>query len=378
MNEPPIVAGRGKLTPLDDYLSHQMPETFGSVYTSDPNFFERYYFGMINTGLSSFLMVTMAVYPNRGFKEAAVGFVHNGIERVVRSSTHLNADRFNTTIGPITVEVVEGLKRLRILVEPNQWGLSCDLTFEGRHFPHLETRNYVQTGTRVTQDYLRFTQLGRYSGTITTGGEQVDITPNSWLGQRDHSWGIRPSGPPDRNHAFAAQGLAATGWLWTWAPMQFRDFSLLWSVTEDGAGHLLKGAGAVLYPPGSPLEQIHAASFGHRLEFIPGTRKVRTGELSMVDETGKEWSVSMRPGVTFYMSTVGYGGPWAQGTYKGDGQVDGAVLDLSEPKVIGEIDGLVESACEFRCGDEVGYGAFEIMAIPPLSRYGFTRDHPAG
>src|SRR3989304_10495574 len=99
------------LTPLDDYLCHQMPDTFDAAYTSDPNFFERYYFGMMNTDLQSFMMVTMAVYPNRGFKEAAIGFVHEGKEHMVRASTHLNNDRFNTTMGPITVQVIEGLKK---------------------------------------------------------------------------------------------------------------------------------------------------------------------------------------------------------------------------------------------------------------------------
>jgi len=370
------MATRNFLTPLDDYLSHQMPETIASVYTSDPNFFERYYFGMMNTDLASFMMVTMAVYPNRGFKEAAVGFVHEGREYVVRASTHLNDDRFDTTIGPITVQVIEGLKKLRIAVGPNQWGLRCDVTFEGRHVPHLETRNYSESGTRVTQNYLRFTQLGRYTGTVNVAGKDIEITPGTWLGQRDHSWGIRPSGPPDRNHAFAQSDLRATGHLWTWAPMQFSDYSLLWSVTENGSGQLLKGAGAILYPQGSSVEQVPAVTYDHKLQFKSGTRKIKSGEISMVDENGKEWTISIRPGVTFYMSTVGYGGPWAQGTYKGDNQVDGAILDLSDPKVIAEIDGLVESACEFRCGDDVGYGAFEILAIPPLPRYGFTPDHP--
>jgi len=353
-----------------------MPETFATVYTSDPNFFERYYFGMISTDLQSFMMVTMAVYPNRGFKEAAIGFVHAGKEHMVRASTHLNYDRYNTTVGPITVQVIEGLKKLRIITAPNQWGLTCDVTFQGRHMPHLETRNYAQMGTRITQNYLRFTQLGSYSGTVTVDGKTMDITPATWLGQRDHSWGIRPSGPPDRNHAYAGQDPRAQGWLWTWAPMQYKDYSLLWSVTENGKGDLLKGAGAVLYPPGSPVEEVRMVSYDHNLQFKSGTRKIKGGEISAVDENGKEWRISIKPGVTFYMSTVGYGGPWAQGTYKGDNQVDGAVLDLSDPKVIEEIDGLVESACEFRCGDDVGYGVFEIMAIPPLQRYGFTHEHP--
>ncbi len=369
--------GRSLLTPLDEYLCHQMPETLASVYTSDPNFFERYAFGMLNTDLTSFMMATMAVYPNRGFKEAAVGFVHEGREHMVRASTHINGDRLNTTVGPITVEVVEGLQKMRIVVGSNPWGLSGDVIFEGRHFPHLETRNYVETGTRVTQNYLRFSQIGRYLGKASIAGKDIDIIPGTWFGHRDHSWGIRPSGPPDRNHAYASLNQRTNGFLWTWAPMQFSDYSLIWSVTEDGAGQLLKGAGGILYPPGSAVEEVHAVKYDHDLRFKPGTRRIESGEISMVDENGKAWTISFKPGVTFYMSTVGYGGPWAQGTYKGDNQVDGAVLDLNDPAVIAEIDGLTETACEFRCGSDVGYGAFEIVTIPPLPRYGFTADRPS-
>ena len=370
------MTARNILTPMDEYFVHQMPEPLASVNTSDPNFFERYAFGMLNTDLKSFMMATLAVYPNRGFKEAAIGFVHEGREHMVRASTHLNGDRLNTTVGPITVEVVEGLKKMRIAVGPNEWGLDCDMTFEGRHVPHLETRNYVETGARVTQNYLRFSQIGRFTGKVSLSGNELDITPDTWFGHRDHSWGIRPSGPRDQNHAYTAQSQRPEGWLWTWAPMQFDDYSLIWSVTEDGSGQLLKGAGAVLRPSGSEPEEVRAVTYDHKLRFKSGTRKVAGGEISMVDENGKEWTISFKPGMTFYMSTVGYGGPWAQGTYKGDNQVDGAVLDLNDPAVIAEIDGIVETACEFRCGDDVGYGAFEIVAIPPIQRYGFTADHP--
>ncbi|MFQ5381281.1 MAG: hypothetical protein ACE5EF_06630, partial [Dehalococcoidia bacterium] len=106
----------------------------------------------------------------------------------------------------------------------------------------------------------------------------------------------------------------------------------------------------------------------------PRLEKVGGGELSMTDETGGRRVISFRTGVRFPMSTVGYGGPWAAGTYMGDNRVDGGVLDLSDPAVLAEVDGLTETACEFRCGADVGYGAFEILAIPPLPRYGLSED----
>jgi len=34
------------LTPLDDTLWHQLPTTFDHVWTSDPRFFDRYWFAI--------------------------------------------------------------------------------------------------------------------------------------------------------------------------------------------------------------------------------------------------------------------------------------------------------------------------------------------
>lgn len=38
----------------------------------------------------------------------------------------------NTRVGPFGVDVLEGLKRLRVVLGSNEFGLSFDLTWEGR------------------------------------------------------------------------------------------------------------------------------------------------------------------------------------------------------------------------------------------------------
>ena len=48
------------LSPLDDLLAHQTPDTFDHVYTGDRNFYDRYYFNLSNSNIEIW-------YPNTGF-----------------------------------------------------------------------------------------------------------------------------------------------------------------------------------------------------------------------------------------------------------------------------------------------------------------------
>ena len=49
------------LTRLDDYLVHQTPETVDRVYTSDRNFYDRYYFSAHTLEGDAHLIVAMGV-----------------------------------------------------------------------------------------------------------------------------------------------------------------------------------------------------------------------------------------------------------------------------------------------------------------------------
>jgi hypothetical protein len=78
------------------------------------------------------LIVGLGQYPNLGVTDAFALLRRGSAHRVVRASRELGADRMNTRVGPFGVEVLEGLKRLRVVLDPNEHGLSFDLTWEGR------------------------------------------------------------------------------------------------------------------------------------------------------------------------------------------------------------------------------------------------------
>src|SRR3712207_2362916 len=182
------------LSPMDDYLIHQAPETLDHPATSDRNFYDRYYFSAFNPDGSAFVAVAFGQYPNLNVTDAFANAVVSDRQHIVRASRELNGDRGDTSVGPIRVQVLEGLKRLRVVCEPNDWGLRFDLTFEARSAAYEEPRFYRRSGPRVTQDYTRYTQTGRWSGALTVGDQSFEVSPETWFGARDRSWGIRPVG----------------------------------------------------------------------------------------------------------------------------------------------------------------------------------------
>jgi hypothetical protein len=122
---------------MDDFLAHQTPETIDHVYCGDRGFYDRYYFNCHSCSDDIFLITGMGQYPNLGVTDAFVAISHDERHSVVRASRELGSDRLDTKVGPLGVEVLEGLKRLRVWCDPNEWGLDFDLTFDG-FVPALE------------------------------------------------------------------------------------------------------------------------------------------------------------------------------------------------------------------------------------------------
>jgi hypothetical protein len=138
------------LSPMDEFLAHQTPETFDRVFTSDRNFYDRHYFNLHPCSEELFLIAGMGQYPNLGTTDAFVSIAHGDTHTVVRASRELGANRQETRVGPLGVEVIEGLRKLRIWCEPNEWGVAFDLVFDGAG-PALEEPRTFQRMSHATR-----------------------------------------------------------------------------------------------------------------------------------------------------------------------------------------------------------------------------------
>ena len=212
------------LGPMDEFLAHQTCETFDHVFTSDRNFYERYYFNMHPSSGELFLIAGMGQYPNLGTMDAFVSVSHGETIYVVRASRELGSDRMSTKVGPFRVEVVEGLQRIRVLCEPNEWNLAFDLTFDGTVPVVEEPKTFQrQPHGRVSMDTSRYSQVGTWTGTLEVAGQRYEITPDKWGGVRDHSWGVRGVGEPEPPGIRIKSATQGFGFFHTWVPLQLGD-----------------------------------------------------------------------------------------------------------------------------------------------------------
>ena len=97
---------------------------------------------------------------------------------MVRASKPLT-DRSDISVGPVRVEVVEPLRKLRVIVEPDRPAdsqLAMDVTWTSPIDPFEEPRQYLRTRGTLVFNTQRFAQLGRWEGTLTVDGTDIAVT----------------------------------------------------------------------------------------------------------------------------------------------------------------------------------------------------------
>ncbi len=361
------------LSPLDDYPVHQIAETMRHVGTSDRNFYDRYYFNLHGCSDELFRVLGLGQYPNLGVQDAFAVATRNGIHRVVRASRELGDDRMDTSVGPIRIEILEGLKRLRVIIEPNDHEIELDVTWEGAIPAYEEPRHFVRSFERVTFDTMRLAQTGFWSGTLRLGDETFDITPDRWWGTRDRSWGVRPVGEPEPP-GIRASAQRTGGGLWSYAPMQFPDFSILYICQETGTGERILEDAVRVFAEGSGKEPELLGSPEFDFEFVSGTRTVKQAVLHLKEPGGRPLDVHVQPILPLYVGVgTGYGqdADWRHGMYQGPLVVQGLKLDASKPEDKARLFGLLDNVARFELDGQVGYGLFEYALFGAYERFGF-------
>jgi len=353
------------LTRFDDYPIHQTAEPVAHPATGDRNFYDRYFFNGHTRDGELFFGTALGLYPNRRVMDAAFSVARDGTQHVVRASRLAPAERGETRVGPITVEVIEPLKVLRVRVAPNRYGVEADLVFRGR-VPAIEEPRFTHhVNGRVFMDSTRLTQHGTWEGWVAVEGTRVAVEPRAVLGTRDRSWGVRPVGEPEGG----APGMPPQ-FFWLWSPLHFDDVCTLFAVNEDAEGRPWHASGCVVPVPDGPAETM--ASVGHRVRWERGTRRAASAELTLTPHGRAPMTIALEPIMTFQMVGLGYMHPeWGHGTWHGDEAVDGeawrlAEIDPMEPRHLH-----VHQLCRARMGQREGVGVLEVLVIGAHGPSGF-------
>jgi hypothetical protein len=358
------------LSPFDDYPMHQTAAPIAQPASGDRNRYDRYFFNGYDADGEVFFAAAMGHYPNRHVVDAAFSVVHAGVQRSVFASGRMDLER-STRIGPITVDVIEPLRTLRLHVDKGTSDIGADLTFRARTAAVEEPRLLLVDGTNPLGDWTRLAQWGTWSGSIHAGGADLAIDPSQHVGTRDRSWGVRPNGEPPGG----APRLSLPSIFWLWAPVNFEDCCTHLALFEHADGRRwyesalrvpvvdhdgpVFGAAAV-----ASLHHHHRVDFD--LEYRPGTRRSRAFTLACADRDGSVDTLTFEPLLDFQMSGIGYTHPsWAHGTWHGDSEVGHETLILKEVDPIAPSNVHVQQLCRVRMGDRTGTGVLEQLIIGP-------------
>ena len=326
------------LTKLDDTLWHQLPTTFDHVWTSDPRFFDRYWFAIHSPDGRMAIQITMGAYRNMNVLDAGAVMIIDGKQYNLRVSRSLDGSA-ETECGPIRITAEKPLERFEIAIAAGTHDLSGLIRWRCVEPAREENPHFNRLQGRTVEDYRRFDQIGLASGWMEIAGRRVEIA--DWWSCRDHSWGVRRGMGVPEPVTGPKVALAEKGHV-----MSFLFFS-----TDSMSGHLLfmqRGADEP-YTTGVVTERaseaVHVAEkIALSVELHPGTRRFRVAQVRATFDDGKLLLLDVAArGASIAMPGLGYSGGYDDGrglgAWRGVQHLESDVWDVSHPSRVVYPDG---------------------------------------
>ena len=326
------------LTKLDDTLWHQLPTTFDHVWTSDPRFFDRYWFAIYSPDGRMAIQITMGAYRNMNVLDAGAVMIIDGKQYNLRVSRSLEGS-VETACGPIRITPVKPLEAFELTIAPGAHKLSGSIQWRSVEPAREEHPHFNRLQGRVVEDYRRFDQIGLASGSMEVDGQRIEIA--DWWSCRDHSWGVRRGMGVPEPVTGPKVALAEKGHV-----MSFLFFS-----TDAMSGHLLfmqRGADEP-YTTGVVTERaseaMHVATtIELATELHPGTRRFRVAQVRATFDNGRQLLLDViARGASIAMQGLGYSGGYDDGrglgAWRGARHLESDVWDVSHPSKVVYPDG---------------------------------------
>ena len=365
------------LNKFDDFPIHQTAEPLAHPETSDPNFYDRTWFNGYSKDGNWYFGIGMAVYPHLGIMDCAFSVVEKGgRQHCFFASCRAPRERSEMTVGPFSIEILEPMRRTRVVLKDNDTGISCDLTFSTRTAAIQEARQTIRVGTRRVMDATRFDQLGVWSGHVKSPDGSIVVEADKCHGTKDRSWGVRNMGKAGQTGA----PQEPSSMFMLWAPLFWDDHISIAIIFENANGETLfdEGLTAPLYSseaevPDEEPGRVAIPEMKHRLKYVPDSRLISSAELDMVNLQGETRTISFEPLLKFQMKGLGYFHPeWNQGVWKGEMEIGSDVFDPETLDLNSGHNLHVQQVVRVTDGTRVGMGVLEHACIGPYSPYGFT------
>jgi hypothetical protein len=365
------------LTRFDEFLIHQTPEPLAHPVSMDRNVYDRYWLGGFSPDGELYFALSFGLYPNRQVMDCALSVVREGVQRSFFASRRAPDERADTRVGPLSLEVIEPMRALRVRLAANDSDLECDLRFDAHSACVEEDRQVLRRGRFTTMDVTRFTQFGRWQGTLRVGDAALVLDPARVHGIRDRSWGRRPVGEPEGGAPAGAPQV-----FFLWAPLVWADHASLAVFFEDAHGRPLHAEGKTVPLYASPADVPGIDDPGLRamggvsraIRYVPGTRRAAQATIKLLSVEGACREIELEPLLCFQMKGTGYGHPaWRHGSWKGD-LATGAEqwrVDALDPLAVENLH--IQQLVRARCDGQVGYGVLEQLCVGAHAPSGFEQ-----
>ena len=333
----------GPLVPADETFHHQITDTFATVAQSDRSWTEKVCAMAALEDGSVQLAFGMGKYPNRGVLDAYAGISRGKEQWTVRSSRRLAPDVERLETGPIRYEVLEPLHAVRFTLVPNDvLPVSFEWTFTGAVPAALEQPEHHRSrdGLRLDADIVRYHQIGTGSGWAEVDGTRYELTDDTAVSTRDHSWGVRYMvGEPvtDVEEPARPAGVSTTV---IWSPILCRRpdgsrYGIHTYYQRHGIGgwQRIELQGGIEHPDGR--REPWAALVPHAEVHDDNRRLTRaTLDFTMADGSPRPIAVTALGDTGFHLGTglyFGFDGHW-HGEWRGELHVDGEhIPDCTDP-----------------------------------------------
>jgi hypothetical protein len=340
------VSSPGPLLPSDELLIHQFPSTFARVSQSDRAWTEKVWAMAAAVDGSLSIAFGLGKYTNRNVMDAFAGVSRGTEQWTVRGSRRLSPDPESSVVGPITYEIVEPLSKVRLaLAENDIVPIAFDVVVEGVAPPVAEEQEVHTSRSRyrIDADVVRFHQTGvAASGWVSVDGDRVEVGPETWVGARDRSWGVRYAVGAPLDDVEPTPMPPGTAGLFLWMPVTMfssgrRPYALhVYFQRYAGAGWSTGSAqGGIELASGRLLP---FSSIDPDLRFDDANRRFLGGTIGcrMGDGEAKVFSLVPVSDTGFHLGTGLYGG-WDghfHGEFRGELVVEGEhVTGCDRPEV---------------------------------------------
>jgi hypothetical protein len=280
-------------------------------------------------------------------------------------------------VGPFRIEVLEPMKRARVVLDDNDSGLGCDVTFSARTAAIQEARQILWTGARRSMDATRFDQFGRWSGSVHSPDGEIKVDDQVCHGTKDRSWGVRGVGERETGGAPAMP----RGICFLWAPLFWEDHitHAIFFDGQRGEPLVREGIIAPLYKSAAEIPGVEDGgdermlTARHRVAYHPGTRLARSAEIDLVPNEGQMRTISLDPILKFQMKGLGYGHPeWGQGMWKGELATGHESFDPRQLNPLEPWNLHTQQVVRASDGERQGVGVLEQICVGPYKPAGFT------